>query len=153
MMPDEQRGDDARLSATLDALRRSPDISRDAVALVAARAVIANAPAARASRWTLRAAAALAVITLGALLVPRGNPVPLAAALGDPVPATPLATPAAPLVPVNATSVRAIVFELDVAGARTVQVLGDFNGWSPERTQLSHNARLGRFEALVPRRR
>jgi hypothetical protein len=154
MMPDEQRGEDARLSATLDALRRSPEISPDAVALVAARAVIAKAPAARASRWTLRAAAVLAVITLGALLVPRTNPTPVVAARGDSAPAAQQVTPAATLVPVNATSARAIVFELDVAGARTVQVLGDFNGWSREssRMQRSDDGRWRLTTLLSPGR-
>jgi hypothetical protein len=140
MMHDELRGDDARLSVTLDALRHPPAVSRDDVALVAARAVIANAPAARASRWTLRAAAALSVITLGALLVPRRSATPVAAAPGAPVPAAQLATPAPPLLPAHASTARPIVFELDVAGARTVQVLGDFNGWSRESSRMQRSA-------------
>jgi 1,4-alpha-glucan branching enzyme len=32
------------------------------------------------------------------------------------------------------------VFELDVAGARTVQVLGDFNGWSRESSRMQRSA-------------
>jgi hypothetical protein len=141
-MPDMHHdGTDDRLATALDAMRTgAPEIPRDAVALVAARAVLANAPAARATRWTLRAAAAALVLALGALLMPRTIAAPVDVASDAVETNLPSADATPALLPVVATSARPIVFELDAAQARSVQVLGDFNGWSRESARMQRGA-------------
>ena len=132
-MPEQLPSADARLDAALGAMRATPESSGDNAALVAARAVLANAPAARATSWTMRAAAAIAVCTLGALALERRTVPPSTNLAGAP-PAD--MTPTIRLTPVLATRARPIVFELDAPTARSVQVLGDFNGWSRSASRM-----------------
>ena len=139
-MHDELPGDDARLSAALDAMRQTPRTSADVVARVAARAVLANAPAARASRWGYRAAAAMLVVAAGALaFTGRGSQSTTIASAERP---QRIAMTVAPVSvrPVLATASRPIVFELDATNARSVQVLGDFNGWSRDADRMQRGA-------------
>ena len=135
-MPDDVNAVDARLDVALHAMRATSDVEPAVVAQVAARAVLAAAPAARLQRQVVRAAAVLCVVALGALSLrvlqgtsPAGPD--LAAADGQEMtgPAAPLPSPAA-LIPVAAGAARPIVFELDAPQAHRVQVLGDFNQWS-----------------------
>jgi len=139
-MHDELPGDDARLSAALDAMRQTPRTSADAVALVAARAVLANAPAARATRWGYRAAAALLLLGAGALTVNGRGSQSTSVASAELSERTAIAVAPVPVRPVLATANRPIVFELEAAKARSVQVLGDFNGWSLDADRMQRGA-------------
>jgi hypothetical protein len=124
-MSDDPMRDVERLDAALEAMRSTTDVPREAVARIAARAVLASAPRTMARTWAVRAAAALAVVALGSALVPRGAssaPAVTVTAAAPPVTTT--------LTPVVDSRARPIVFELDAPAARSVQVLGDFNGWS-----------------------
>jgi Carbohydrate-binding module 48 (Isoamylase N-terminal domain) len=131
-MTDTMKTPDARLDAALAAMREPPAVDPDTVARVAARAVLANEPRVRANTWTLRAAAAVAVVALGAAAL-RANQ-----SVMDPEPDRAVASvaPAAEvarvvnITPVIATGARPIVFELNAPNAQSVQVLGDFNQWS-----------------------
>jgi hypothetical protein len=140
-MPDDMTNTDARMKAALDALRLPPVLEQDAVARVAARAVLANAPVARATTWTMRAAAAIAVIALGAATVnatrDRSGGAELPIAQRD---MAPLADDGVTVTPVTSTGARPIVFELDAPGARSVQVLGDFNRWSRESSSMQRGS-------------
>ena len=131
-MPDQLPSEHARLQAALDAMRITPDPSRDQVALVAARAVLASAPAARATTWVKRAAAVLTIATLGALLQ-RGAATPTNGVAGAPLDELP---PTVTVSPVLATRARPIIFELHAPTARSVQVLGDFNGWARNASRM-----------------
>ncbi|MCM3880993.1 MAG: hypothetical protein ND807_12865 [Vicinamibacterales bacterium] len=77
----------------------------------------------RTFRWNLASAGAtvcLALLVLGTVVIERSTPAP--------------GRPATSPAPVAATVlVRLVVLQ---PNARTVQVAGDFNGWSPERTAL-----------------
>jgi Glycogen recognition site of AMP-activated protein kinase len=129
-MPDEMNDPELRLNAALDAMRMSPVIERDAATRIAARAVLANAPALRARAWSVGVAAAAVVVAISAtaLTISRQTAAPdvpvLSASLGESA-AQPTVT-----VAVSNVSARPIVFELDAPNARSVQVLGDFNQWS-----------------------
>jgi len=122
---------DSRLTAALDVMQRAPQIPGDAIARTAARAVLANAPARRATRWSLRAAALVGIVALGATAVNTSNRF---TARPAPQVATTVSAPSAvmpsTITPVMATVARPIVFEFDAPAARSVQVLGDFNDWS-----------------------
>ncbi len=138
-MHDGLRSDDARLNTALEAMQRTPDVARHDVALVAARAVIANAPTARATLFTLRAAATLVVVVLGArLLSSRGSA--RDAMVPGPAVVDAMPTAASSVIKVARTGARPIVFELDAADAQSVQVLGDFNGWSREASGMQRGA-------------
>jgi hypothetical protein len=140
-MTDDMMNTDARLAAALDGMRLPPVLEQDAVARVAARAVLANAPIARATTWTMRAAAAIAVIALGAATLSatldRFGGAELPVAQRD---MAPLADDGGMVTQVSATGARPIVFELDAPGARSVQVLGDFNRWSREGNSLQRGS-------------
>jgi len=148
---DDLSGNDERLAAALDAMRQPPATSPHAVALVAARAVLANAPAARVTRWGYRAAAALLIVAAGVMMTTRRSTTSPALAQAD-VPERP-ARSLAPLSarPVLATGSRPIVFELEAANAQSVQVLGDFNGWSRDADRMQRDADgRWRLTALLP---
>lgn len=140
-MPDEMMNTDARMTAALDAMRRPPVLDQDAAARVAARAVLANAPSARATTWTMRVAAAIAVVALGAATITatrnRAGGAELSVA---PREMAPLADDGITVTEVAGTGTRPIVFELDAPGARSVQVLGDFNHWSREGNSLQRGS-------------
>ncbi len=148
-MPDDTlRTTDARLDAALLAMRETPDIDRQHVERVAARAVLANAPIERAATWTMRAAAAIAIVAFGAAALTAARQ---AAAVERAVVASAPAADvrealdaAAPLLPVVATAARPIVFELDAPDAQSVQVLGDFNQWSRD-TNVMRRGSDGRW--------
>ena len=139
-MPDDLPTVDSRLDAALTAMREPPRLTRDTSARIAAHAVLANAPIARATTWSLRAAAAVVTIALSA------------AALGSvwsrnaqPTVATTLnsmreSAGGVTITPVVATTSRAIVFELDAPDAHSVQVLGDFNQWSRSASEMQRGA-------------
>ncbi|MES3033896.1 MAG: isoamylase early set domain-containing protein [Gemmatimonadota bacterium] len=136
-MTEQLSSGQARLDAAVDAMRATPAPSRDEVALVAARAVLANAPAARAGTWAMRAAAVLVVGVLATLLASRRTDAPRAEFAGAP---TSDVLPTVNVTPVLATRARPIVFELDAPGARSVQVLGDFNNWSRSASRMQRGA-------------
>ncbi len=137
-MPDDMPSTETRLQAALTALQQAPAVDRESVARVAARAVLANAPIHRATTWTIRAAAAVAVVVLGAAIARQASNSARVASvalvsqdtgartilIGDETPVGITVTP------VMATAARPIVFEFDAPDARSVQVLGDFNHWS-----------------------
>ena len=129
-MPDDMPTLDTRLDLALTAMREPATVRHELPSHVAARAVLANAPVARARTWSLRAAAAITLVATGtaALTSARllSRPAGVTAIPAD-APAAVLATPTTQVV---ATSSRPIVFELDAPSARSVQVLGDFNQWS-----------------------
>jgi hypothetical protein len=142
-MSEDQHSVDARLDAVLHAMREPPALAREAAARVAARAVLANAPMARSTAWSLRAAAALAILALGtaALTTVRARSVaPEIATAPQASPAATGSVGAAMVMPVIATTARPIVFEFDAPGARTVQVLGDFNRWSRDANSMQRGA-------------
>ena len=132
-MPDTLPTSDPRVDTALAAMRQPPAVLRDVASQVAARAVLANAPIARARTWSFRVAAAITILASGsaglaaARLISRPATAPSqdAFALGSPSVAS-----GAAFTPVLATAARPIVFELDAPSARSVQVLGDFNQWS-----------------------
>ncbi len=146
---------DLRLAAALEAMREPAVVQSGTAERIAARAVIANAPLASASTWSVRVAAALALVALGAgatTLLPRnGSPSatelsPVAAAMTPPG-----ATAEAAFIPVAANGARPIVFEFDAPGARRVQVLGDFNQWTRDGMELQRGADgLWRTTSLLP---
>jgi 1,4-alpha-glucan branching enzyme len=80
------------------------------------------------------------VLALGALLMPRTIAAPVDVASDAVETNLPSADATPALLPVVATSARPIVFELDAAQARSVQVLGDFNGWSRESARMQRGA-------------
>ena len=154
-MPEPMSDLDLRLAAALDAMREPAVVQTGAAERIAARAVIANAPLARASTWSVRAAAALALVALGAgatTLLPRyGAPrapgqSPVAAA------STPRRAAAdAAFISVAATGARPIVFEFDAPDAHRVQVLGDFNQWTRDGMELQRGADgVWRTTSLLP---
>lgn len=151
MMHDDRFGTNERLATALDAMRQPPATSARAVALVAARAVLANAPAARITRWGYRAAAALLIVAAGVLSSTRRN------TTSPVLPQTDLAERRAQSLapvsvrPVRATGRRPIVFELEAANAQSVQVLGDFNGWSRDADRMLRGANgRWRLTTLLP---
>ena len=129
-MPDDMPTLDTRLDLALTAMREPTTLRRDLPSHVAARAVLANAPIARARTWSLRAAAAITLVATGTAALTSARliwrPVGVTAV---PVEA-PAAFSVAAATQVLATTSRPIVFELDAPSARSVQVLGDFNQWS-----------------------
>ncbi len=136
-MPDSMMTPDARLDATLAAMRELTAVDHDTVTRVAARAVLANEPAIQTNAWWLRAAATITVVALGAAVLRSSRSVAPAVADGTVAKGT-VAVGArgaefaggVTMTPVIATGARAIVFELDAPDAQSVQVLGDFNRWS-----------------------
>lgn len=99
----------------------------------------------RALHWNLASAAAVAWLVLlvaGAVVAggPFGQPTPAPRTADAP----PSGMPAAP----PTVLVRLVVLQ---PGARTVQVAGDFNGWSPERTPLEPLAG-GAWTVTIPLR-
>ena len=131
---------DARVNAALVAMRTPAPVTHVAAERVAAHAVLANAPASRASRRSMLAAAALAVVALGGLVARQltQDASPLAAAAVVLRAAPPVTAPA--LRPVRASGARPIVFELDAPGARAVQVIGDFNDWSRSASSMQQGS-------------
>ncbi len=138
-MPDEMISLDTRVDAALRAMAEPPFIAPEIAARVAARAVLANAPGARATDRTMRIAALLAVVALGAAALSMSRVLERPSDVAE-QPAE-LAT-AAPThaTPVMATSARPIMFELDAPAAHSVQVLGDFNQWSRNAIAMERGA-------------
>ena len=138
-MPDTLPTSDTRVDAALAAMRQPPAVLRDVASLIAARAVLANAPIARARDWSFRAAAAITILASGsaglaaARLLSRPATAPSQDTLA--LAASSVASGAA-FTPVLATAARPIVFELDAPSAHSVQVLGDFNQWSRSVTSM-----------------
>jgi Glycogen recognition site of AMP-activated protein kinase len=133
-MTDNMTDSESRLDAALHAMRQPPIVAHSDAAAVAARAVLASGPAARANTMWLRAAAAIGIITIGAVTASSfrddGTGTGVIAAASDSG-LTEVAEAQLPtMLPVVATSARPIVFEFDAPDARSVQVLGDFNRWS-----------------------
>jgi hypothetical protein len=132
-MHDPMNDETTRLDMALSAMKHPGNVSRDAAARVAARAVLANAPMQRVQRWAFRAAA-LVMVAGGSAVIGTNllrNPADGSGQLAS-TEATLLAeaADAVALTPVVATRSRPIVFELDAPSAQSVQVLGDFNQWS-----------------------
>ncbi|MDZ7631119.1 MAG: isoamylase early set domain-containing protein [Gemmatimonadaceae bacterium] len=128
-MPDEPMTTDTRLDAALTAMRQPPAVRQGHAARVAAHAVLANAPIARAASWWTRSAAALLVVALGAgaLSVARRSTTETDGTTAGTAPVTEVRVA---LLPAMATIARPIVFELEAPDAHSVQILGDFNQWS-----------------------
>jgi Glycogen recognition site of AMP-activated protein kinase len=143
LMSDELLSLDTRVDAALSAMREPPADARDVSARIAARAVLANEPIARATTFTLRAAAVITVLALGSAAIAttriRSTGTLIASAPGAIVVEVPAPVRSA-LVPVIATRSRPIVFELDAPDASTVQVLGDFNQWSRDVSSMERGA-------------
>ncbi len=148
MMPEDMPSAETRLAAALTALQQTPTVDNESVARVAARAVLANAPIHRATTWTMRAAAAVAVVALGAAFVRQASTragaesvavasQDIGAAANRIVEVTPVGMT---VTPVMATAARPIVFEFDAPDARSVQVLGDFNHWSRDVNLMQRGA-------------
>lgn len=134
---------DARIDAALAAMRATPPLERGVSGRMAAQAVLANGPSRRTASPWMRAAAALAVVTLGALALgtrssSRSTPPVAAVRRSAPTVASAGASVGAPiqLVALGSGAARPIMFELDAPGARTVQVIGDFNAWSRSASSL-----------------
>lgn len=132
-----------RLDAALRAMREPPTIAPSTTARVAARAVLANAPAARATTWVLRAAAMLVVVLMGAAGLraglrsnERGAREIAVAPVNTQERAGAEAVGSTALRPVVQTAARPIVFELDAPNAHTVQVVGNFNDWSRDASRM-----------------
>lgn len=138
-MPDQMPRNEMRVQAVLDAMREPPPLDHEAVARVAARAVLANAPGPRANMWTMRAAAAAVVVALGAAAASaareRVPDAPATFAANTPVIGADIA-----MLPVVTSAARPIVFELDAPEASSVQVLGDFNHWSRDTNAMQRGA-------------
>ena len=143
-MPDEMPTLDTRVAGALAAMRQPPAVPRDAATQFAARAVLANAPLARARSWSWRAAAAIAIVATGTTIFTSARLLSRSDA-GD---AATVAVPStdadaafgALAVPVLSTAARPIVFELDAPSAHSVQVLGDFNRWSRGATSMQRGS-------------
>ena len=139
-MPDDLPTVDSRLNAALTAMREPPLLTRDASARIAARAVLANAPIARATTWWLRAAATITIVALSAAAVSSAwsrKATPSYTSSSDSM--RDIAR-GATITPVVATAARPIVFELDAPDAHSVQVLGDFNQWSRNASEMQRGA-------------
>ncbi len=110
-------------------------------------------------RLGLLAAAAL-VAVVGVRVADRdAPPAATVAATNTPSPAAIDATPAAaPLpavrgtadVPVLAADARAVRLVLDAPDARSVHVVGDFNGWDRAATALEREPGTGRWSLVLP---
>ena len=138
-MPDDILPIDARVDAALRAMAAPPFVAPELTARVAARAVLAGTPVSRATDRTMKVAALLAVVALGAaalsveqLLVRPSNPVAPPTMIGSASPTR--------VLPLLAARARAIVFELDAPTAHSVQVLGDFNRWARNATAMERGA-------------
>ncbi|HYW50272.1 MAG TPA: isoamylase early set domain-containing protein [Gemmatimonadaceae bacterium] len=141
-MPDDTMHGETRLDAALAAMRELPDVARDDVVRVAARAVLADTHAARVSNRLVRAAAVIAIVAISAATLVRLRTVP---ASGDPVTASVTRNSDVPVIAQYAsasiaTAPRPIVFELDAPAAHSVQVLGDFNDWSRDASSMQRGA-------------
>lgn len=135
-MREQRQSPDTRLDAALDAMRNLPTIDRDDVERVAARAVLAAAPASTPFMPWLRVAAILTVFALGAAGLATLRRSPASDTASAQVPALLVNAAATTFRPVTDAGSRPIIFELDAPDARTVQVLGDFNGWSRGSTSM-----------------
>jgi hypothetical protein len=128
-MPDEMISIEMRVDAALGAMAEPPFVASDVAARVAARAILAGVPAARPTHRTMRIAAMLAVVAVGAAALSMSR-APARPTESAPVPAAIASATPARVTPVMTVSARPIVFELDAPTAHSVQVLGDFNQWS-----------------------
>ena len=138
-MSDDMPTLDTRVDRAIHAMREPTSIRSEPSAQVAARAVLANAPSARARTWSLRAAAAITIVATGTAALTSAR---LIARPGEVASLTAIESSAqgATFTTVSATSARPIVFELDAPTARSVQVLGDFNQWSRRTTSMQRGA-------------
>ena len=138
-MSDDMPTLDTRVDRAIHAMREPTSIRSETSAQVAARAVLANAPSARARTWSLRAAAAITIVATGTAALTSAR---LIARPGEVASLTAIESSAqgATFTTVSATSARPIVFELDAPTARSVQVLGDFNQWSRRTTSMQRGA-------------
>ena len=139
-MPDDLPTVDSRLDAALAAMREPPLLTRDTSARVAARAVLANAPIARATTWWLRAAAAVMIVALGGAALGSLRSRNAAPSMAFTSAAMREFAGGVTITPVVATAARPIVFELDAPDAHSVQVLGDFNQWSRSASEMQRGA-------------
>ena len=128
-MPDEMTSLDTRMDAALRAMAEPPFIAPEVASRVAARAVLANAPVARASGRTVQVAAMLAVVAISAAALSMSLERKRTTDVAD-LPAMITGATPTSVTPVMATGARPIVFELDAPTAYSVQVLGDFNQWT-----------------------
>ena len=128
-MPDELISIDTRVDAALGAMAAPPFVASDVATRVAARAILAGVPAARASHRMMRIAALLAVVAVGAATLSVSH-APARPTVRAPMPDAIASVTPARIIPAMAVSARPIVFELDAPSAHSVQVLGDFNQWS-----------------------
>jgi Glycogen recognition site of AMP-activated protein kinase len=141
-MADPMNDLDVRLDAALRAMREPADVRQGVAARMAARAVLANAPLERASTWSFRAAAALALVALGASAMTMMRQPGSESHSGE----TPIALSSSSrratdvaFLPVASRGARPIVFEFDAPDAQRVQVLGDFNQWTQNGTDLQRS--------------
>lgn len=144
-MPDDMTSLDTRVDAALRAMAEPPFVAPDMASRAAARAVLANAPVARASGHTVKVAAMLAVVAVGAAALAMSLELKRSPDIATSLPATivpALRTVTTPttVTPVMATGARPIVFELDAPTAHSVQVLGDFNQWSRSADAMERGA-------------
>jgi Glycogen recognition site of AMP-activated protein kinase len=147
---------DSRLDAALSAMREPIVVPSGASARVAARAVLESDSAARSSTWWLRAAAAFAIVALGATALRFGAAADSndeRAAAESTIPVEQLASyntssAGTMVIPIAASSARPIVFEFNAPAAQSVQVLGDFNQWSRS-TQTMQRSADGRWRVTT----
>ena len=136
-MPDDLPTLDSRLDAALAAMREPHPTRGASASHAAARAVLAGAPSSPSQRWSWRLAAAMTVVAAGTATLASSRLVPPRATTSEPVAMfARAAASSATISPVLSTAARPIVFEFDEPGARTVQVLGDFNSWSRSVTSM-----------------
>ncbi len=141
-MPDNMISLDTRVDAALRAMAETPFTAPEVASRVAARAVLANAPVARAAGRTMKVAAMLTVVAVGAAALSMSFESHERKQSSDVAYLPGMITSATPtrLTPVTATGARPIVFELDAPTAHSVQVLGDFNHWSRNADAMERGA-------------
>jgi hypothetical protein len=133
-MRDRDQELDQRLQTALQAMRDAGPPASDSAQHLAARAILAGARPVASPAWGLRAAAVAIVAIGGTLAVQRA--LETRAPSSAPIAAAAPAEAAAPLIPVVRGGARPIVFDFEAPTAESVQLLGDFNGWSRESTQM-----------------
>jgi len=143
-MPDELHDLDARLDAALQAMQAPATVSHTSAERMAARAILASGPRARRSSWMRQAAAACAVMALGATawtVAGRRDAPSAELAVAVAVRTPDVLVPASlSITPIASAPVRPIVFEFEAPDARSVQVLGDFNEWSRDAIALQRGS-------------
>lgn len=149
-MPDEL---DPLLARAVDSLRTVPPMPDNAVAEVLWR--VEQSRRAR-SRWrgpaiggTLLLAATLAAMVLRA--PPRGRDEPSAASSSAVAPPAAAGTVATPIVGMgDAPALVPHQFVISLDGARSVDVVGDFNVWAPAATPMQQLEGTNTWSVVVP---